>query len=74
MRNPSTKAFSFGINREAYSKVYLKGHKAPEMMRYFIICFYILGIYQDQVHIIMKCGILWGNQAVLIRLDQGLVT
>lgn len=33
-KNPNTKAFSFGIAREAYSKVYLKGHKGPEMTRY----------------------------------------
>lgn len=32
-KNPSAKAFSFGIAREAYSKVYLKGHKGPEMAR-----------------------------------------
>ena len=30
-KNPGNKAFSFGIARDAYSKVYLKGHKGPEM-------------------------------------------
>jgi len=30
---PGAKAFSFGVARGAYSKVYLKGHKAPEMAR-----------------------------------------
>jgi len=30
-KNPSSKAFSFGIAREAYSKVYLKGHRQPDM-------------------------------------------
>lgn len=32
-KNPQNKAFSFGIAREAYSKVYLKGHKGPDMAR-----------------------------------------
>lgn len=32
-KTPNTKAYSFGIAREAYSKVYLKGHKGPEMSR-----------------------------------------
>lgn len=32
-KNPSNKAFSFGIAREAYSKVYLKGHKGPDTAR-----------------------------------------
>jgi hypothetical protein len=32
-KNPNNKAYSFGIAREAYSKVYLKGHKGPDMAR-----------------------------------------
>uniref|UniRef100_A0A7S3J2Z4 Uncharacterized protein n=1 Tax=Euplotes harpa TaxID=151035 RepID=A0A7S3J2Z4_9SPIT len=32
-KNPTSKAYSFGIAREAYSKVYLKGHKQPDMAR-----------------------------------------
>eukprot|EP00343_Euplotes_focardii_P006018 CAMPEP_0205813010 /NCGR_PEP_ID=MMETSP0205-20121125/17645_1 /ASSEMBLY_ACC=CAM_ASM_000278 /TAXON_ID=36767 /ORGANISM="Euplotes focardii, Strain TN1" /LENGTH=165 /DNA_ID=CAMNT_0053094623 /DNA_START=62 /DNA_END=559 /DNA_ORIENTATION=- len=32
-KNSNAKAYSFGIAREAYSKVYLKGHKGPEMTR-----------------------------------------
>eukprot|EP00344_Euplotes_crassus_P010609 CAMPEP_0196999210 /NCGR_PEP_ID=MMETSP1380-20130617/4438_1 /TAXON_ID=5936 /ORGANISM="Euplotes crassus, Strain CT5" /LENGTH=256 /DNA_ID=CAMNT_0042416049 /DNA_START=124 /DNA_END=898 /DNA_ORIENTATION=- len=32
-KSPNGKAYSFGIAREAYSKVFLKGHKGPEAAR-----------------------------------------